>query len=308
MHSHRCAAPLSLHLRPTGFRMRQTQRVRDAEKISRLPELARLHLENNQLSALPESIGKCPALVKLNCSTNLLRALPATLAALRKIQRLDFANNMIRKVPAALGHLRALKELNLRYNSLAAAYQAASDEGLSRFLAFLKQEEEREEAEARERMRPIGTQVRRAVSLGAGGAAPDESARGGRRARACAGGQLHGVPLQGADRAARARSSRQGGDRQPPVEPLRLHALQARRRLLPFWRHCGAGRPQEQQPVLAKHEHHGVASAGMRRRGARAAQRPLRRRGPGDAAHDRLWRPQPGAPPAGLVAAPQCTS
>lgn len=128
--------------------------------ISRLPHLARLHLENNQLSILPEFIGRCPSLVKLNCSTNLLKGIPPALAELRKIQRLDFANNMIKKVPACLSHLKGLKEFNLRYNHLEPSYRVAADEGLSKFLAFLKQEEEREEAEAHERSRPIGAQVR----------------------------------------------------------------------------------------------------------------------------------------------------
>lgn len=58
-----------------------------------------------------------------------------------------------------MGHLKALKEFNLRYNPLESAYQQATDEGLSKFLAFLKKEEAREEAETRERLRPIGTQV-----------------------------------------------------------------------------------------------------------------------------------------------------
>ena len=90
----------------------------------------------------------------------LLQAIPPQFARLRKIQRLDFANNMIKRVPSVLGHLRGLKELNLRYNNLERAFQAAADEGLSKFLAFLRQEEEREQAEARERSRPIGTQAR----------------------------------------------------------------------------------------------------------------------------------------------------
>lgn len=78
---------------------------------------------------------------------------------LKKIQRLDFANNLIHSVPPVMGHLKALKEFTLRYNPLESAYQQATDEGLSKFLAFLKKEEAREEAETRERLRPIGTQV-----------------------------------------------------------------------------------------------------------------------------------------------------
>lgn len=132
--------------------------------VSRLPNLATLHMENNQLTHLPDSIGQCPSLTKLICSTNMLTSLPSSLQHLKKVQRLDFGNNVIKKVPAVIGRLRTLKEFNLRYNSLDKQFQAAADEGLSKFLTFLKREAEREEAEARERMRPIGTQVPRCHS------------------------------------------------------------------------------------------------------------------------------------------------
>ena len=132
---------------------------RCADSLSRLSHLQTLHIENNQIEALPDSISACAALVKLTASTNLLQSLPPSMAGMRKVQRLDFANNMIRRVPPVMGHMRTLKEFNLRYNNLDPVYQAAADEGLSRFLAFLKEEEDRESAEARERMRPVGTQV-----------------------------------------------------------------------------------------------------------------------------------------------------
>ena len=47
----------------------------------------------------------------------------------------------------------------LRYNNLDELYHAKSEEGLSRLLAFLREEEERERLEQIERMKPIGTQV-----------------------------------------------------------------------------------------------------------------------------------------------------
>ena len=46
-----------------------------------------------------------------------------------------------------------------RYNNLDELYHAKSEEGLSRLLAFLREEEERERLEQIERMKPIGTQV-----------------------------------------------------------------------------------------------------------------------------------------------------
>ena len=48
---------------------------------------------------------------------------------------------------------------SLRYNNLDELYHAKSEEGLSRLLAFLREEEERERLEQIERMKPIGTQV-----------------------------------------------------------------------------------------------------------------------------------------------------
>jgi Leucine-rich repeat (LRR) protein len=123
--------------------------------------LISLNLENNQLCELPDSIGLCPSLVKFKCSTNLLRTIPSSMGNLRTVQRLDFANNLIIRAPPAMGNLKSLKEFNLRYNPLDKSHQVAADEGLSKYLAFLKKEEAREEAELRERLRPIGTQVSR---------------------------------------------------------------------------------------------------------------------------------------------------
>ncbi len=53
----------------------------------------------------------------------------------------------------------------LRYNNLDELYHAKSEEGLSRLLAFLREEEERERLEQIERMKPIGTQVRAVLQL-----------------------------------------------------------------------------------------------------------------------------------------------
>jgi Leucine-rich repeat (LRR) protein len=128
--------------------------------LDQLPHLTALHLDNNQLKTLPESIGFCQNLIKLKCSTNLLRNLPVTLGNLKKIQRLDFANNILHSVPPVMGHLQTLKEFTLRYNPLETSYRQASDEGIAKLLAFLKKEEAQEEVETRERLSPIGTQVR----------------------------------------------------------------------------------------------------------------------------------------------------
>lgn len=60
-----------------------------------------------------------------------------------------------------LCRLRVTNEehLTCRYNNLDELYHSKSEEGLSRLLAFLRDEEERERLEQIERMKPIGTQV-----------------------------------------------------------------------------------------------------------------------------------------------------
>ncbi|KAL6761433.1 hypothetical protein V8C86DRAFT_3131553 [Haematococcus lacustris] len=130
-----------------------------SDNLGLLPKLEVLQLENNRLEVLPETLGELPALVKLDLSTNSLRFLPASMGSFKRIQRIDCANNLLAKVPPSMGHLKLLKEFNLRYNSLDDRYKAKVDEGLSRFLAFLREEEERERLEEIERLKPIGTPV-----------------------------------------------------------------------------------------------------------------------------------------------------
>eukprot|EP00879_Flechtneria_rotunda_P030386 GHRR01033012.1.p1 GENE.GHRR01033012.1~~GHRR01033012.1.p1 ORF type:complete len:296 (+),score=98.98 GHRR01033012.1:132-1019(+) len=125
--------------------------------LATLPKLEVLRLENNRLESLPENIGDLPSLTKLDISTNCLRQLPSSMGRLKRIQRIDAANNMLVRVPPAMGHLKTIKELNLRYNNLDDKYKAKADEGLSRLLAFLREEDERERQEEIERLRPIGT-------------------------------------------------------------------------------------------------------------------------------------------------------
>eukprot|EP00775_Hariotina_reticulata_P013287 gene13287-13418_t len=127
--------------------------------LATLPKLEVLRLENNRLESLPDTIGELPSLTKLDVSTNCLRQLPASMGRLKRIQRIDAANNMLVRVPPAMGHLKTIKELNLRYNNLDDKYKAKAEEGLSRLLAFLREEEERERLEEVERLRPIGTAV-----------------------------------------------------------------------------------------------------------------------------------------------------
>lgn len=118
-----------------------------------------LKAAGNRLDEIPEAIGDAPCMIKIDISTNNLRHLPVSMGRFKKIQRIDVSNNLLRRVPPSIGQLKFLKELNVRYNNLDARYRAKVEEGLSKFLAFLREEEERERLEEIERLKPIGTQV-----------------------------------------------------------------------------------------------------------------------------------------------------
>ncbi|GFR42728.1 hypothetical protein Agub_g3646 [Astrephomene gubernaculifera] len=129
------------------------------DSLATLPKLEVLQVENNRLEVLPDNLGELASIIKMDLSTNNLRYLPASMGQLKKVQRIDVGNNLLTKVPPSMGHLKTLKEFNLRYNNLDERYKAKVEEGLSKFLAFLREEEERERLEEIERLKPIGTPV-----------------------------------------------------------------------------------------------------------------------------------------------------
>lgn len=119
-----------------------------------------LHLEHNRIEELPENLGLLKTLMRINLSTNGLRKLPKSMATMKQLQRINCAYNLLTSIPSEFGFLKTLKEFNLRSNNLEESYKEKTDEGLSRFLAFLREEHERERLEEIERLRPVGTQVR----------------------------------------------------------------------------------------------------------------------------------------------------
>eukprot|EP00210_Caulerpa_lentillifera_P006016 g5750.t1 len=129
------------------------------ETLCQIPRLEVLHLEHNRIEELPENLGSLKTLIRINLSTNGLRKLPKSMASMKQLQRINCANNLLTTIPSEFGFIKTLKEFNLRSNNLDEEYKAKTDEGLSRFLAFLRDQHETERLAEIERLRPVGTQV-----------------------------------------------------------------------------------------------------------------------------------------------------
>ena len=80
---------------------------------------AKLRLENNQLTKLPESIGNLTNLTKLHLWNNQLAKLPDSIGNLTKLRWLDLGNNKLAKLPDSIGNLTNLTWLHLWGNRLA---------------------------------------------------------------------------------------------------------------------------------------------------------------------------------------------
>ena len=84
------------------------------------PHLETLHLDDNQLTALPGEIGGLQALQRLSLDNNQLTALPGEIGGLQALQELNLRDNQLTALPGEIGGLQALQELNLRDNQLTA--------------------------------------------------------------------------------------------------------------------------------------------------------------------------------------------
>ena len=102
----------------------QNNQVKLAEILrglhQQVPNITRLYLRNNQLTALPAEIGALTALTRLYLSNNQLTALPAEIGALTALTTLYLRDNQLTVLPAEIGALRALTTLNLSNNQLTA--------------------------------------------------------------------------------------------------------------------------------------------------------------------------------------------
>ena len=90
----------------------------DPKHVRGLTGLLELHMQHNQLSALPETLGtSCEALTGLWMGNNLLSTLPDSMAGL-SLERLDVQNNKLEALPPWTGDMRTLKFLDATNNSI----------------------------------------------------------------------------------------------------------------------------------------------------------------------------------------------
>ncbi|CAG9466922.1 unnamed protein product [Pedinophyceae sp. YPF-701] len=118
-----------------------------------------LNAGDNRLESLPTDFGELVNLERLILSTNNLSQLPESMAALTRLTKVDLANNHITRIPPGMGHITSIQDFEVKFNNLPERALEAHLQGVTRFLAFLRSEEERERQEEVTRMKPVAKQV-----------------------------------------------------------------------------------------------------------------------------------------------------
>ena len=126
------------------------------DNITSLKQLQILKAENNSIEELSENIGVMTELQRLDLSNNRLASLPKSMASLENLAYLDVNANSLTEIPYELGFLPNLNHFETRYNNLKEPFKSVSEEGLSKFTEFLRNELERVKQEERERLKPVG--------------------------------------------------------------------------------------------------------------------------------------------------------
>ena len=129
------------------------------DNLTTLTNLQILKAENNSIDEISENIGAMTELQRIDLSNNRLANLPKSIASLEKLAYLDVNANSLTDVPYELGFLPNLNHFETRYNNLKEPFKSMSEEGLSRFTEFLRNELERVKQEERERLKPVGLSV-----------------------------------------------------------------------------------------------------------------------------------------------------
>ena len=126
------------------------------DRVSSLTRLQILKAENNSIEEISDKIGVMTELQRLDLSNNRLAHLPKSMANLENLAYLDVNANSLTDIPYELGFLPNLNHFETRYNNLKEPFKSVSEEGLSKFTEFLRNELERVKQEERERLKPVG--------------------------------------------------------------------------------------------------------------------------------------------------------
>ena len=129
------------------------------DNLTTLINLQILKAENNSIEDISENIGVMTELQRIDLSNNRLASLPKSIASLEKLAYLDVNANSLTEIPYELGFLPNLNHLETRYNNLKEPFKSMSEEGLSKFTEFLRDELERVKQEERERLKPVGLTI-----------------------------------------------------------------------------------------------------------------------------------------------------
>jgi len=83
-----------------------------------LKNLFRLHLDHNQITAIPDSIGKMQSIEELYLSHNKLDLVPESICFLTSLTVLTLSHNALTKLPIGIDRLTNLYALSLTNNPL----------------------------------------------------------------------------------------------------------------------------------------------------------------------------------------------
>ena len=86
--------------------------------ISKLENLKRLYIDNNDLTSIPPAIGELKRLETLSIANNSIKRLPESIGNLSFLDTLDISGNGIEELPPSVTSLGNLKELDANNNKL----------------------------------------------------------------------------------------------------------------------------------------------------------------------------------------------
>ena len=85
--------------------------MRRAPQIGKLSSLTTLHINTNQITALPTEIGNLDSLTELPAGRNQLQALPTQFGNMGALRQLFVVSNWLSAIPTQLGRVSTLEVL-----------------------------------------------------------------------------------------------------------------------------------------------------------------------------------------------------